>query len=117
MTTQITDPIAENGLSVQRRNYMAALSLAEQIMSETAKMPTSFEVLVHPWAPEAAELRFYFHHDIPALRQFRDDQMLTETMTTRADGSVYIEAVRQDDHPVRVVAWSLASPSPSAVAA
>jgi hypothetical protein len=97
---------AENGVSVQRRNYMAALSLAEQIMSETAKLPTSFDIRVPAFAPNEPELRFYFHRDVPGLRQFRDDQMLTETREDRAN-SVYIEATRDDVDGVRVVAWTL----------
>ncbi|MCI3271438.1 hypothetical protein [Streptomyces cylindrosporus] len=106
MTTEVTQAPAENGVSVQRQNYFRALSLAEQILSETAKLPTNFDVIVHPWTPDAPVLRFYFHMDVPGLRQFRDDQMLTETREDRAD-SVYIEATRDNVDGVRVVAWTL----------
>ncbi|UUU21673.1 hypothetical protein [Streptomyces sp. DSM 40750] len=107
MTTETTEPIAENGVSAQRGSYMAALSLAEQILSKSSTLPTNLDVTVHPWAPKQPELRFYFHRDVPSLRQFRDDQMLTESMVTRENGSVYIEAVREDVRGVRVVAWTL----------
>ncbi|MEV8432039.1 hypothetical protein ACWHLZ_27865 [Streptomyces chartreusis] len=105
MTTEITQAPTENGVSVQRQNYFKALSLAEQIMSETTKLPTSFDVRVPAFTPNEPELRFYFHHDVPGLRQFRDDQMLTETREDRAN-SVYLEATRDVDG-VRVIAWTL----------
>lgn len=109
MTTQITEPAAQDINIRQRNSYMAALSLAETLVSQTATLPSSFEIRAFPWASDAAELRFYFHLDVPGLRQFRDDQMLTERMETRADGSVYCEATRDMDG-VRVVAWTLTDP-------
>jgi len=112
VTTQITEPAQSAEDSTQRNSYMAALSLAETLISQTATLPTNFEVRVFPWTADAPELRFYFHMDIPGLRQFRDDQMLTETMTTRKDGSIHIEAARDMDG-VRVVAWTLTDPPTS----
>ncbi|MFJ4624298.1 hypothetical protein [Streptomyces sp. NPDC088812] len=117
MTSQITEPATQAADLVQRNSFMTALSVAEQIMSETSVLPTEFDVAARPWAPGAPELRFYFHNDMPGLRQFRDDQMLTESMRTREDGSVYIEAVREDVRGVRVVAWTLTDAEASAVAA
>lgn len=93
--------------TAQRNSYMTALSLAEQLISESAVLPTEFMVAARPWTPSEPELRFYFHDDIAGLRQFRDDQMLTESMETRNDGSVYIEAARDDVRGVRVTAWTL----------
>lgn len=107
MTIQITDSVSDTTDSVRRGSYMAALSLAEQIMSETTALPTDFQVAARPWTPDVPELRFYFHRDLPGLRQFRDDQWLTETREDREDGSVYIEATREDVRGVRVVAWVL----------
>ncbi|GAQ52123.1 hypothetical protein [Streptomyces acidiscabies] len=117
MTIHITDHPAQPVDVVQRNSYMAALSLAEQIMSETTALPTNFDVSVHRWSPNQPELRFYFHLDLPGLRAFRDEQALTESVKTREDGSVYIEAVREDVRGVRVTAWTLSDPKPSAVAA
>lgn len=117
MTTQITEAAPSSKDSMRRNNYMAALSLAETIMSETLALPTNFDVNVYPWAPNSPELRFYFHHDVAGLRQFRDEQMLTESAKEREDGSIYIEAVREDVEGVRVVAWTLSDAKPSAVAA
>ncbi|MGW2379266.1 hypothetical protein [Streptomyces sp. NPDC001658] len=121
MTAQITESAAQEAEaepSSRLRSYMVALSLAEQIISDcTGTLPTSFEVLVYPWAPTAPELRFYFHRDVPGMRQFRDDQMLTETMQPRENGAVLCEAVRDDVRGVRVVAWTLTDPKSSAVAA
>ncbi|WP_328934193.1 MULTISPECIES: hypothetical protein [unclassified Streptomyces] len=118
MTIETTQPaIVSSPEDVQRRSYMTALSLAAQIMGETHALPNSFEVIVHPWAPAKPELRFYFHRDVPSMRQFRDDQMLTETMEPREDGSVYCEAVREDVWGVRVVAWTLTDAKAPAVAA
>ncbi|SDM47648.1 hypothetical protein SAMN04487981_101647 [Streptomyces sp. cf386] len=116
MTTEITETPAENGVSVRRRNYMKALSLAEQIMSETGLLPTNFDVKVPAFAPNEPELRFYFHRDVAGLRQFRDGQMLTESMETREDGSVYIEATREISG-VHVEAWTLFPADASAEAA
>lgn len=117
MATETTELAPQSVDSVSRNSYMAALSLAEQIMSESHALPHDFRVTVHPWAPAAPELSFYFHRDIPGLRQFRDDQMLTETMVKREDGSVYIEATRDDVRGVRVVAWTLSDAEVQAVAA
>ncbi|WP_141753779.1 zinc finger domain-containing protein [Streptomyces luteocolor] len=109
MTTQITEPTQPDADLVRRDSFMAALSLAEILISQTTKLPTSFDVRVAPWAQGEANLRFYFHHDVPGLRQFRDDQMLTERMEARKDGSVYCEATRDMDG-VRVTAWTLTDP-------
>lgn len=98
----------------QRNSYMAALSLAEQMISEAQALPTEFTITSQPWTPTEPRLSFYFHDDIPGLRQFRDDQMLTESMETRNDGSVYVEAVREVCG-VRVAAWTLTFPSPPPV--
>lgn len=117
MTTETTELAPQPVDSMRRSSYMAALSLAEQIISETTTLPTDFQVAVKPWAPDKPELRFYFHRDIPGLRQFRDDQMLTESMETGQDGSVHIEATRNDVRGVRVVAWTLIPAEAPAVAA
>jgi hypothetical protein len=120
MTIETTEPAIASAEDVRRSSYTAALSLAGLILSDcTGTLPTSFEVTVHTWAPTKSELSFYFHRDVPGMRKFRDDQMLTETMTTRDDGSVYCEAVREDDDGdgVRVVAWVLMPAEAPAVAA
>lgn len=109
MTTQTTEFQQTTGDSTQRKSYMEALSLAEVLVSQTETLPSEIEVRVFPWRSSEPELRFYFHMDIPGLRQFRDDQMLTERTETRADGSVYVEAKRDMDG-VLVVAWSLTDP-------
>lgn len=109
-------PLPE-ALSPQRSSYMAALSLAEQIMSVTAVLPTDFRVVVHSWSPSAPELSFYFHRDPVSLREFAAAQGLVESETVRGDGSVYVEATREDARGVRVVAWTLSDPKSSAVAA
>ncbi|MFC8124691.1 hypothetical protein [Streptomyces sp. NPDC057302] len=109
MTAENTEPATQDADSTQRNRYMAALSLAETLISQTATLPTSFTVRASAWTDDAPELRFYFHRDVPGMRQFRDDQMLTETMETRADGSVHCEATRDMDG-VRVNAWTLSDP-------
>lgn len=109
MTTETTEPEQTTDDSTQRNSFMAALSVAEQLISESATLPTSFQVNVPTWVADAPEVRFYFHLDVPGMRQFRDDQMLTERMETREDGSVYCEASRNVDG-VRVVAWTLTNP-------
>jgi hypothetical protein len=117
-TSSQTPPVMplREALSPQRRSYMAALSLAETIMSETSVVPAEFSIVAYPWAPAKPELRFYFHRDVEALRKFRDEQSLTESSTPQSDGSVHVEASRDDVRGVRVVAWTRAAAS-SAVAA
>ncbi|MFF2651504.1 hypothetical protein [Streptomyces sp. NPDC058045] len=111
MTTQSTEPEQSTADNPQRGSYMAALSLAEQIISETHTLPTVFEVAAPPWAATEPVLRFNFHMDVPGLRRFRDEQHLTETSETRKDGSTYIEATGHV-YDVRVVAWTLTDPAP-----
>ncbi|MFJ4852435.1 hypothetical protein [Streptomyces sp. NPDC088730] len=101
--------------TAQRNSYMAALSLAEQMISESQTLPTEFTITSQPWSPTEPRLSFYFHDDVQGLRLFRDDQMLAERMETREDGSVYIEAARDDVRGVRVVAWTLTSVASSPV--
>lgn len=118
MATEITELAPQPTDLVQRNSFMAALSLAEQIMSETTALPTSFEIAVYPWRAGEPELRFYFHHDLPGLRQFRDEQFLTESRQDRENGSVCFEATGELVRGVRVVAWTLLSAEmASAVAA
>lgn len=101
--------------TAQRNSYMAALSLAEQMISEAQTLPTEFTITSQPWSPTEPKISFYFHDDIPGLRQFRDDQMLTERMETRDDGSVFIEATRDGVRGVRVAAWTLTPAAPAPV--
>lgn len=110
-------PLPE-ALSPQRGSYMAALSLAEQIISESAAMPTSFSVEAPAYAPTEPTLRFYFHHDLPGLRRFRDEQKLTESMETHGNRKRYFEATGEPIHGVRVSAWTLLdAEEPAAVTA
>lgn len=104
--TQTSAPAVTPADSVRRSSYMAALALAEQIMSETLAMPTDFTVQVHSWTPREPELRFYFHRDLPLLRKFTVEQWLSESVDERADGSVYVES-KGECRGVRVVAWTL----------
>lgn len=116
MTIESTEATPTTTDSIRRSNYKAALEWAARLVDETTDLPNDVTITVQPWAPDAPEIRAYFHRDVPKLRQFRDDQMLTETMTTREDGSVYIEATGEADG-VRLVAWSLTAPTAAAVAA
>lgn len=111
MTTETTEPTTQASDDGRRARFMKALSLAEQLMSEMATLPFQFEIYASTWGDYEPEIRFYFHMDIPGLRQFRDDQALTETTETRNSGAVYIQAARDDVRGVRVVAWTLTDPS------
>lgn len=117
MNTETIQPSTQTPEDKQRSSFMTALSLAEQLVSESTTLPYSFDVQVRPTAPAEPQIRFYFHMDVPGLRQFRDDHMLTETAETRDDGSVYIEATRVDVRGVRIVAWTLTDPAPTEVTA
>lgn len=116
MTEQITAPVTPD-VGVRRGSYMAALSLAEQIVSVSLALPADFSVKASEWAPDEPELRFYFHRDAGGLRQFCREQRLTESVEHREDGSVYIEAAGEPVRGVRVVAWTLFPAEASAVAA
>ncbi|MGV9282176.1 hypothetical protein [Streptomyces sp. NPDC003730] len=117
MTAETTEPTTDARDEVRRRNYMTALSLAEQMMSEAAALPSSFDIAVHYFAPDSPEIRFYFHRDAAGLRQFRDDQWMVEREEHREDGSVYIEATRPEIRGVRVIAWTLLPADESAAVA
>lgn len=117
MTTETTELAPQAADSVQRNSYMAALALAEQLMNVTTVLPTNVDVQVHAWSPSLPQISFYFHRNLEALRKFAAEQQLTESVTTRDNGSVYTEAVRQSEQGVRVVAWTLSDAKPSAVTA
>lgn len=106
MTTEITDPTGRLTVDVRRHWHSTALALAAQIISESSVVPTHVDVRVPDWAAGTTEVHFYFHRDVASLRQFRDEQMLTEAREDRASG-VYIEATRDDVGGVRVIAWTL----------
>ena len=117
MATETTELSAPSITDVRRSNYMAALSLAEQIMSETTVMPTDFKVTVYSFAPNDPEISFYFHRDVASLQQFAGERGLTVSVEPRETGSVYHEAAGQAVRGVRVTAWSLISNDEAAVAA
>ena len=106
MTTDTTETFGRLTVDVRLYWHRTALSVAEQIISETSVAPTSFEVRVPDWSAGTTEISFYFHRDVVSLRQFRDEQMLTETREDRESG-VYIEAAADHHEGVRVVAWTL----------
>lgn len=106
MTTEITEPAGRLTVDVRRHLHSEALALAAQLISESSVVPATVDVRVPDWAAGTTEVHFYFHRDVASLRQFRDEQMLTETRENRASG-VYIEATRDDADGVRVIAWTL----------
>ena len=117
MGTKITEASETSTTDVRRTNYLAALALAGQIMSESSALPSDFTVAVYAFAPNAPEIKFYFHRDLDGLRQFADERGLTVSATDRPDGDVYYKAVGQPIDNVVVTAWSLVSADAPAVAA
>jgi len=107
LNAQTTDTVLEKTDSVRRGNYMAALSLAERIMSESSALPTNFTVSVTHFAPNEPELCFYFHHDLAGLRKFRDEQSLSESKEDRDHGRVFVGAKGVSVDGVRIAAWTL----------
>lgn len=107
MASETTELAPQPVDSAQRSSYMKALSLAEQIMSETSALPTNFIVAVPHYAPDQPGICFYFHHDLAGLRQFRDDQWLSETREDRDNGWVYFEVKGAALGGVSVSAWTL----------
>ncbi|WP_328436990.1 hypothetical protein OHA71_06715 [Streptomyces sp. NBC_00444] len=92
MTTETTQQAEQTGVSLQRKNYMAALSLAERLMSETPVMPTEIVVHVSQWASGTPEIRVYFHRDAAALRTFADWQWMDVVTTEQENGSIRVAA-------------------------
>ncbi|MET9517001.1 hypothetical protein [Streptomyces sp. NPDC002994] len=107
MITQTTDPVQPDSIDVRRMNYMAALSLAETILSETTVIPTHFAVTCADVAPDEATLRFYFHRDAAAVARFADELYLDVTTTVQDDDGVFTEACGGLHRGVQVTAWSL----------
>ncbi|MCX5112172.1 hypothetical protein OOK13_40445 [Streptomyces sp. NBC_00378] len=107
MSTQITAPTAPDMGVQQRISYMTALSLAEMIISESTVMPASFVIEVVEHRPTKPAIRFYFHQDPAAVREFADERWMDVTAETRDDGSVYTEARGGLCRGVLVTAWTL----------
>ncbi|MFD4855065.1 hypothetical protein [Streptomyces atratus] len=107
MSTQITARTEPDMGVVPRISYMAALSLAETIISESTVIPSSFVIEVLEHAPTEPVIRFYFHRNPAAVREFADECWMGVTTETRADGSVFTEARGTDRRGVLVTAWSL----------
>jgi hypothetical protein len=106
VTTESTELTGRLTADVRRHLHKTALSLSVQIVGESSVVPTTIDVRVPDWAAGQTEIHFYFHRNVADLRQFRDEQMLTETQEDRSAG-VYIEATRDDGDGVRVIAWTL----------
>ncbi|WP_329163964.1 hypothetical protein OHB49_29050 [Streptomyces sp. NBC_01717] len=107
MSTQITAPTEPDTGTVPRNSYMAALSLAETILSESTVIPSSFVIEVTEHAPADPIIRFYFHRDPAAVAEFADERWMNVSTETRNDGSVYTEAQGAPRRGVRVTAWAL----------
>lgn len=118
MTTEITEPTGQLSPDARRNSFMGALSLAEQIMSEAPApaIPTSFDVLVPKWPSGDTEIRFYFHRNPNALRQFAEERFMAVSTEARKSGEVYTEA-RGRSGDVMVIAWALSSAEVAQVAA
>ncbi|MGA5635011.1 hypothetical protein [Streptomyces lydicamycinicus] len=57
-----TDSISPAAVAdAQRRGYMAALSAAEHVISICPQLPSSLDIRCGAWAPDAPEVRLYFH--------------------------------------------------------
>lgn len=59
MSDDFTSPAAV--ADAQRRGYMAALSVAEQVISICPQLPASLEINCNQWAPNEVSVRLYFH--------------------------------------------------------
>jgi hypothetical protein len=106
-TTHTT--LADQRSDAQRRSYMAALSLTEQIMSTAKVLPYSFTIRVAGHSPTAAKVQFYFHCAPEAVSAFADEYRLDMSIEIRESGSVYTEASGSLRGGVRLVAWALMS--------
>ncbi|QQZ56896.1 hypothetical protein IFE09_27245 [Streptomyces microflavus] len=93
---------------VQRHSYMAALSLAETLLSETTALPTDFTVSAAEWEPGAPSVRVYFHDDPDAVREFAAQFLLEVVVRPHGSGGEYTEASGHRDG-VQVQAWALLS--------
>ncbi|MCG0066256.1 hypothetical protein L0F81_23690 [Streptomyces tricolor] len=111
MTIEATQPATNATTSVQLQSYMQALSLAEQIMSQTPAMPTEVDIVAAAWAPDSPEIRFYFHHNLDGLREFAAELRMEVSTEERENGQFYTEARLTAGNGVRLQAWTL-SPRP-----
>ncbi|ARF75710.1 hypothetical protein B7C62_28225 [Kitasatospora albolonga] len=94
--------------TTQRHSYMAALSLAETLLSETTALPTDFIVSAADWEPGAPSIRFYFHDTPGLVREFAAQFSLEVAVRPAGSGGEYTEASGFRDG-VRVRAWALLS--------
>lgn len=119
MTINLTHPTdtEPDVTTVRRANYMTALSLAEQILSETTAIPTNFSVATPHYAPDEPSLRFHFHRNPDALREFATERSMSVTTTIQDNGYEYTEATGALCRGVRVEAWSLVSAEAAAATA
>ncbi|MFB7845462.1 hypothetical protein ACFC34_00300 [Streptomyces sp. NPDC056053] len=90
----------------QRASFMAALSLAETLLSETTAIPTSLSIEATPWSASTPTIRAYFHHDPAAVRKFAEQFLLEVAVSAVSDRSVQTEASGRRDGVV-VQAWAL----------
>jgi hypothetical protein len=116
MSIETTETTGQLSPTARRESFMGALSLAEHIMSETPVIPTSFDVIVSNWLCGETEIRFYFHRDPAALRQFAEERFMAVSTEDRKASGVYTEA-RGRVGDVTVIAWALSAAEVAQVAA
>ena len=104
MSINLTRPTSTG--SVQRTSYMAALSLAETLLSEAKAVPTHVNVEATHFAPNDPIIKFYFHNAPAAVREFAEQFNLTVKVEEYPNGGEYTEANAERDG-VKVQAWAL----------
>ncbi|MFJ4837118.1 hypothetical protein [Streptomyces sp. NPDC088746] len=104
MSINLTRPTST--ASVQRSSFMAALSLAETLLSETTTVPTHVNVEAAHFAPNDPIIKFYFHCNPAGAREFAKQFGLTVKVEEHPAGGEYTEANAQRDG-VKIQAWAL----------
>ncbi|MGW9249709.1 hypothetical protein [Streptomyces badius] len=104
MTIDFTRP--SDTSSMQRNSFMTALSLVETLMSETTAVPTHVNVEAAHFAPNDPIIKFYFHNDPAAVREFAEQFSLTVKVEEYPRGGEYTEANAERDG-VKIQAWAL----------
>ncbi|MGW1814253.1 hypothetical protein ACWCQM_11905 [Streptomyces sp. NPDC002125] len=104
MSINLTRPTSTG--PVQRNSYMAALSLAETLLSETTAVPTSVNVEASHFAPATPLIKVYFHRDPAAVLRFAAQFGLVVSVEKHLNGGEYTEANAERDG-VKVQAWAL----------
>ncbi|MGY1500845.1 hypothetical protein ACW4TU_30410 [Streptomyces sp. QTS52] len=115
MTTETTEPAVqpvETAQQVQLRNYMAAVSALEHMLSTSPVMPDTVDVRVYSFAPASPSLHLHCE-SIADVEAIGETFAAVVTSQSRRDGRICMSAVGEF-LGVPFTAWTLADPAVAA---